>query len=182
VSVNTLTIDGKMVTGMTGETLFDVAWNNGVRIPRLCHVGGISEVGACRLCLVEIEGQGKLVASCRTQVQEGMVVRTDTARLQAHRRLIVELLFAERNHVCAVCVQNGNCELQELAASLGVDHVRLRYQFPRLPVDTSHERFGLDHDDAALARHAERDVRNYDPCIACAAHFLRLRVVREKAR
>jgi bidirectional [NiFe] hydrogenase diaphorase subunit len=150
VSVNTLSIDGKMVTGMTGETLFDVAWNNGVRIPRLCHVGGVSDVGACRLCLVEVEGQGKLVASCRTAVQEGMVVRTDTPRLQAHRRLIVELLFAERNHVCAVCVQNGNCELQDLAASLGVDHVRLRYRYPKLPVDTSHERFGVDHNRCVL--------------------------------
>jgi bidirectional [NiFe] hydrogenase diaphorase subunit len=156
VSVNTLTIDGKMVTGMTGETVFDVAWNNGVRIPRLCHVGGVSDVGACRLCLVEVEGQGKLVASCRTPVKEGMVVRTDTPRLQAHRRLIVELLFAERNHVCAVCVQNGNCELQDLAASLGVDHVRLRYQFPKLPVDTSHERFGLDHNRCVLCTRCVR--------------------------
>jgi bidirectional [NiFe] hydrogenase diaphorase subunit len=79
-----------------------------------------------------------------------MVVRTDTPRLQAHRRLIVELLFAERNHVCAVCVQNGNCELQDLAASLGVDHVRLRYRYPKLPVDTSHERFGIDHNRCVL--------------------------------
>jgi bidirectional [NiFe] hydrogenase diaphorase subunit len=150
VSVKTLSIDGKMVTGMTGETLFDVAWNNGVRIPRLCHVGGVSDVGACRLCLVEVEGQHKLAASCRTEVQEGMVVRTDTPRLQAQRRLIVELLFAERNHVCAVCVQNGNCELQDLAASLGIDHVRLRYRFPKLPVDTSHARFGLDHNRCVL--------------------------------
>jgi bidirectional [NiFe] hydrogenase diaphorase subunit len=150
VSVKTLSIDGKMVTGVTGETLFDVAWNNGVRIPRLCHVGGVSDVGACRLCLVEVEGQNKLAASCRTEVQEGMVVRTDTPRLQAQRRLIVELLFAERNHVCAVCVQNGNCELQDLAASLGVDHVRLRYRFPKLPVDTSHARFGLDHNRCVL--------------------------------
>jgi bidirectional [NiFe] hydrogenase diaphorase subunit len=156
MSVSTLTIDGKMVTGMTGETVFDVAWNNGVRIPRLCHVGGVSDVGACRLCLVEVEGQGKLVASCRTPVKEGMVVRTDTPRLQAHRRLIVELLFAERNHVCAVCVQNGNCELQDLAASLGVDHVRLRYQFPKLPVDTSHERFGLDHNRCVLCTRCVR--------------------------
>lgn len=150
MSVKTLTIDGKMVTGVVGETIFVVAWNNNIRIPRLCHVGGISDAGACRLCLVEVEGQRKLMASCMTPVEEGMVVHTNTERLQAHRRLIIELLFAERNHTCAVCVQNGNCELQDLAAELNVDHVRLRYQFPKLEVDTSHERFGLDHNRCIL--------------------------------
>ena len=116
----------------------------------MCHVGGLSDIGACRLCLVEIEGQRKLQAACLTQIEEGMVVRTNTERLHAHRKLIVELLFAERNHVCAVCVMNGNCELQDLAAELGIDHVRLRYQFPKLSVDTSHERFGVDHNRCVL--------------------------------
>jgi len=150
MSVKTLEIDGKMVTGLAGQTIFDVAWDNGIRIPRLCHVGGITDVGACRLCLVEVLGQRKLLASCMTPVEEGMVVRTDTERLKAHRRLIVELLFAERNHVCSVCVMNGGCELQDLAEDLGVDHIRLRYQFPRLSVDTSHQQFGLDHNRCVL--------------------------------
>jgi bidirectional [NiFe] hydrogenase diaphorase subunit len=150
VSVYTLEIDGKMVAGDADQTIFNVAWDNGIKIPRLCHVGGLTNVGACRLCMVEVEGQKKLQAACMTPVVEGMVVRTDTQRLQAHRKLIVELLFAERNHVCAVCVVNGNCELQDLAAELGVDHVRLRYQFPSLPVDTSHERFGVDQNRCVL--------------------------------
>jgi bidirectional [NiFe] hydrogenase diaphorase subunit len=150
MSVKTLEIDGKMVTGVAGETLFSVAWNNGIHIPRLCHIGGISDVGACRLCLVEVEGQKKLQASCLTPVGEGLVVRTDTPKLRAHRRLIVELLFAERNHICSVCVMNGDCELQDLATELGIDHVRVRYQFPSLPVDLTHERFGLDHNRCVL--------------------------------
>jgi bidirectional [NiFe] hydrogenase diaphorase subunit len=150
MSVKTLQVDGKMVTGVAGETLFTVAWNNGIHIPRLCHIGGLSDVGACRLCLVEIEGQKKLQASCLTAVEEGMVVHTDTAKLRAHRRLIVELLFAERNHVCSVCVMNGDCELQDLATELGIDHVRVRYQFPSLPVDITHDRFGLDHNRCIL--------------------------------
>jgi bidirectional [NiFe] hydrogenase diaphorase subunit len=150
MSVKTLEIDGKMVTGLDGETIFSVAWDNGIRIPRLCHVGGLSDVGACRLCLVEVQGQKKLQAACLTPVEEGMVIRTDTERLRAHRKLIVELLLAERNHVCAVCVVNGDCELQDLAMQLGVDHVRLRYQFPKLSVDTSHERFGIDHNRCVL--------------------------------
>jgi bidirectional [NiFe] hydrogenase diaphorase subunit len=150
MSVKTLQVDGKMLTGVAGETLFTVAWNNGIHIPRLCHIGGISDAGACRLCLVEIEGQKKLQASCLTAVEEGMVVHTDTPKLRAHRRLIVELLFAERNHVCSVCVMNGDCELQDLATELGIDHVRVRYQFPSLPVDITHERFGLDHNRCIL--------------------------------
>ncbi|MCZ2075668.1 MAG: bidirectional hydrogenase complex protein HoxU [Bryobacteraceae bacterium] len=150
MSVRTLEIDGKAVTGVAGQSIFSVAWDNGIHIPRLCHVGGVSDVGACRLCMVEVEGQRKLVAACMTPVEEGMVIRTNTEQLLAHRRLIVELLFAERNHICAVCVVNGACELQDLAASLGIDHVRLRYRFPTLSVDTSHERFGLDHNRCVL--------------------------------
>jgi bidirectional [NiFe] hydrogenase diaphorase subunit len=156
VSVKTLEIDGKMVTGLAGATIFGVAWDNGIHIPRLCHVGGLSDVGACRLCLVEIEGQRKLQAACMTPVEEGMVVRTGTDRLRAHRKMIVELLFAERNHVCAVCVMNGGCELQDLAVDLGIDHVRLRYQFPALEVDTSHERFGVDHNRCVLCTRCVR--------------------------
>ena len=78
MSVRTLEVDGRAITALEGQTIFDVAWDNGIRIPRLCHVGGLSDVGACRLCLVEIEGQKKLQASCLTKVAEDMVVRTDT--------------------------------------------------------------------------------------------------------
>ena len=77
---------------MDGQTIFKVAWDNGIHIPRLCHVGGLSDVGACRLCMVEVEGQKKLQAACLTPVEEGMVVRTDTPRLrpsQDDRRVAV---------------------------------------------------------------------------------------------
>jgi len=156
VSVKTLQIDGQMVTGVDGDPIFKVAWEHGIQIPRLCHIGGLSDVGACRLCLVEVEGQKNLQASCLTPVAEGMVVRTNTPRLEAHRKLIVELQLAERNHVCSVCVANGACELQNLAAKLGIDHVRLRYQFPRFTADTSHERFGLDHHRCILCTRCVR--------------------------
>ena len=156
MSVKTLQIDGQAVTGMAGQTIFGVAWDSGIKIPRLCHVAGISDIGACRLCLVEVEGQKKLLASCLTPVEEGMVVHTNTERLQSHRKMIVELLFAERNHVCAVCVANGGCELQDLAAELGIDHVRLPYQFPQLEVDISHERFGIDHNRCILCTRCVR--------------------------
>lgn len=156
MSVYTLEIDGKMVTGRESDSIFSVAWEHAIRIPRLCHVGGLSDVGACRLCMVEVEGQKRLQAACLTPVREGMVVRTDTPRLRSHRRLIVEMLLAERNHICAVCVANSACELQTLAASLGIEHIRFRYRFPALPVDTSHERFGLDHNRCILCTRCVR--------------------------
>lgn len=156
MSVRTLEVDGHTITALEGQTIFSAAWDNGIHIPRLCHVGGLSDVGACRLCLVEIEGQKKLQPSCMTKVQEDMIVRTNTSQLKAHRKLILELLFAERNHVCAVCVLNGACELQSLAQELGVDHIRLRPQYPRLEVDLSHERFGIDHNRCILCTRCVR--------------------------
>jgi bidirectional [NiFe] hydrogenase diaphorase subunit len=156
MSVKSLEIDGKAVTGLPEQTIFNVAWENGIQIPRLCHVGGVSDVGACRLCMVEVEGRRKPQAACMTRVEEGMVIRTVSERLRKYRRLIIELLFAERNHVCAVCVMNGACELQDLAAELGIDHVRLRYQFPVLKVDTSHERFGMDQNRCVLCMRCVR--------------------------
>jgi len=156
MSVKTLEVDGKMITALEDDTIFNAAWESGIHIPRLCHVGGLSEAGACRLCLVEIEGQKKLHASCLTKVAEGMVVRTDTPELRAQRKLIVELLFAERNHVCSVCVMNGACELQDLAARLGVDHIRYEPQYPQLAVDLSHDRFGLDHNRCILCTRCVR--------------------------
>ena len=112
-----------------------VAREAGVSIPTLCHLDGVSDVGACRLCLVEIAGS----PSCRPRASRrrprAWRVHTDTAELREYRKMIVELLLAERNHVCSVCVANGHCELQDHAAALGVDHVRFEYQFPKLAVD-----------------------------------------------
>lgn len=156
MSVSTLEVDGRMITALEGETVFSAAWDSGIHIPRLCHLGELSIPGSCRLCLVEVEGQQKLGASCVTKAVEGMVVRTDTPALRAHRKLIVELLFAERNHICSVCVVNGACELQDLAAQLGVDHIRLAPQYPALTVDISHERFGVDHNRCILCTRCVR--------------------------
>src|SRR5262245_26051952 len=102
MAVKTLTIDGKLVSAREDQTVLDAAREAGVHIPTLCHLDGLSDVGACRLCLVEIAGSTKLQAACVTQVAEGMEVTTHSERLREYRRMIVELLFAERNHVCAV--------------------------------------------------------------------------------
>ena len=142
--VKTLTIDEHEVSARAGQTILEVALENGIPIPTLCHLEGLSDVGACRLCLVEIKGSNKLLPACLTTVREGMEVSTGSERLRRHRRTILELLFAERNHVCSVCVANGHCELQALAQELGLTHVRLPYRHALFEVDASHPRFTAD--------------------------------------
>ena len=156
MSVRTLTIDGHAVAMATGTTLLAAAREVGVPIPTLCHLEGLNPVAACRLCLVEIEGSGKLQPACLTPVAEGMVVHTDTPRLQDYRRTVIEMLFTEGNHVCAICVANGHCELQDRAVEVGMDHSRLPYRHPDRPVDLSHPLFGLDHNRCILCTRCVR--------------------------
>src|SRR5690606_14631965 len=111
------------VSGRDDETVLEVARENGIDMPTLCQVDGLSSVGACRLCLVEVKGVPKLLPACTTYVTEGMEVWTSTERINRYRRQIVELLFSEGNHICAVCVSNGHCELQNLAIRLGIQHI-----------------------------------------------------------
>ena len=156
VDVKTLTIDGHEVSARAGQTILEVAREHNIKIPTLCHLDGLTDVGACRLCVVEIKGNNKLFTACVTSVFEGMEVFTDTERLQKHRRMILELLFAERNHICSVCVANGHCELQALGQEIGVTHVRLPYRNPELAVDASHERFTADHNRCILCTRCVR--------------------------
>ncbi|MEM2997539.1 MAG: 2Fe-2S iron-sulfur cluster-binding protein, partial [Thermoproteota archaeon] len=120
-----LTIDGKKVVAKEGETILEAAKRNGIRVPALCYLEGVSSFGGCRVCVVEIKGSPRLFASCVTPVAEGMEVLTDSERLRRYRKWALELLLAERPHVCSVCVANGSCELQQLATELGVDHLRI---------------------------------------------------------
>ena len=129
-----------MVSANEAQTVLEAARDAGIHIPTLCHLEGVSDVGACRLCLVEVKGSNRLQPACALVVAEGMEVQTRTERLLKYRRMVLELLFAERNHVCAVCVSNNHCELQAMAQRLGVTSVRYPYAFPKLPVDLSHPR------------------------------------------
>jgi bidirectional [NiFe] hydrogenase diaphorase subunit len=154
--VVTLIVDDHAVTAADGETILSAARHAGIHIPTLCHLDGVTEAAACRMCLVEVAGSNKLQPACVTRATEGMVVRANTDKLAEYRRMILELLFAERNHICSVCVANGHCELQSLAANSGVSHVRFEYQFPELPVDVSHDRFGIDHNRCVLCTRCVR--------------------------
>ena len=154
--VITLTIDDREVGAREDQTILQIARENGIRIPTLCFLEGLSPAGACRLCLVEIIGTGRVLPACTTYAAEGMKVRTTSEALEAHRRTVLELLFAEGNHVCAVCVSNGNCELQDLATKLGVDHITLPYLNPVRAVDASHPRFILDPNRCVLCARCVR--------------------------
>ena len=149
-------IDGQLCTASEGQTIYQVAKANGRYIPALCHMDGVSAAGSCRLCLVEVSGINRLLPACTTPVKSGMSVTTDSERLGHDRRMALELLFSERNHICAVCVSNGHCELQSLAQKLGLTHVRFTYNYPRLPVDVSHPRFVLDHNRCILCSRCVR--------------------------
>ena len=156
MAAKTLTIDGKLVSAREDQTVLEAARDVGIIIPTLCHLEGVSDIGACRMCLVEIGGTNRLQPACALKVAEGMDVRTNTERLRRYRRMILELLFAERNHVCAVCVSNGHCELQDLAGELDMDHVRYAYRCQPFEVDITHRLFGLDHNRCVLCTRCVR--------------------------
>jgi bidirectional [NiFe] hydrogenase diaphorase subunit len=155
-AIKTLNIDGKDVSARADETILSVARQNNIFIPTLCALRGLSTVGACRLCLVEIKGSNKLQPACVARVEEGMEVTTNSERLQEYRRMILELLFVERNHICSVCVSNGHCELQTLAQKLEITHVEFPYRYPKALVDASHERFVVDHNRCILCTRCVR--------------------------
>lgn len=156
VRIKTLKIDGKDVSARGDQTVLEVAREHDVYIPTLCNLDGLTNIGACRLCLVEVVGTSRLYASCITRVWEGMEVITKSERLDRYRRMILELIFSERNHVCSVCVVNGHCELQALAQKLGMTHVRYPYRCPAHQVDASHPKFVLDHNRCVLCARCVR--------------------------
>jgi len=156
MAVITLTVNDQPLGAREDETILEIAQENGIFIPTLCNLEGLSAVGACRLCLVEVVGSPRLLPACMTKVQEGMEVYTDSERLRQYRRMIIELLFSEGNHICAVCVSNGHCDLQYMAEHLGVNYNRMSYLHPSKDVDASHYRFALDHNRCILCTRCVR--------------------------
>jgi bidirectional [NiFe] hydrogenase diaphorase subunit len=154
--IRTLKIDGKECGASEDQTILDIARENGIYIPTLCNIDGLGSVGACRLCLVEIKGSPKLQAACVTRVQEGMEVTVNSDRLKEYRKMILQLLFSERNHICSVCVTNNHCDLQATAQKLEVTHVEVPYRHPKMPVDASHPRFVADHNRCILCTRCVR--------------------------
>ncbi len=132
-----LSIDKKFVEVPEGTTILAAAQQARLRIPTLCYLEGINEIGACRVCVVELKGSNKLVTACNTAVQEGMEVFTASTRVRHARRMAVELILTQHDCNCPTCPRNGNCKLQNLAHDLGVRDVRLNKEIPIQKKDQS---------------------------------------------
>jgi formate dehydrogenase major subunit len=151
----TLEIDGSSVTVPAGTSVMRAAMELGTKVPRLCATDSLEAFGSCRLCVVEIEGRKGYPASCTTPVEPGMKVRTQSPKLQALRRGVMELYISDHPLDCLTCAANGNCELQEMAGVVGLREVRYGY-------------------DGANHLHDRKDESNpyftYDPskCIVCS--------------
>ena len=145
-----LKIDGKDVIAQQGKTILETAKENGIVIPTLCNLEGLSSYGGCRLCLVEVKGSPKLFPACATLVSYGMEVTTNSDKLKEYRKMAVQLLLSERTHICSVCVANGNCELQDLAKNLGVDHVMFEREWTNHDIDATHNFLVIDRNRCIL--------------------------------
>ncbi len=115
MSSPTLSINGLEVKFDSGQTILEVARAAGITVPTLCHYKDLAPTGACRVCLVEVEGARTLLPACATPAAPGMKVQTESARVTAARQSVIELLLASGNHNCLICEANGACELQDLA-------------------------------------------------------------------
>ena len=143
----TLAIDGRSVTVPAGTSVMRAAAESGGSIPSLCATDSVKAFGSCRMCLVEIEGRKGTPASCTTPVEPGMVVHTQTARLQRLRRGVMELYISDHPLDCLTCSANNDCELQDTAAEVGLRDVRYGYAGANhlgLPTDDSNPYFDFD--------------------------------------
>ena len=117
-------INGKVVEAREGQTILQAAQDFNIYIPSLCYLEGIHQFGGCRMCMVEVEGMRNLVASCMVKVKDGMVVRTNTAKVRQARKINCELLLSDHPQDCLSCERSGQCELQTLARTLGITQAR----------------------------------------------------------
>ncbi|MDY2794398.1 NADH-dependent [FeFe] hydrogenase, group A6 [Peptostreptococcus porci] len=124
-----LTIDNQQIEVKEGTKIIDAAVLAGVKIPRLCFLRDLNEIGACRVCVVEVEGKEKLLTSCNNVVKEGMVIRTNSPKVRNARRTNVELILSQHDFKCATCVRSGNCSLQEISNDLNVLNVNFDIDF-----------------------------------------------------
>ena len=148
-----LIIDGQKTVAKSGSTVLEAALENGIYIPNLCHHPDLLPSGNCRMCVVEIKGRRGQIISCKTDVEEGMEVRTDSRDISLVRQTTLELLHANHTQDCTSCSKNNNCGLQEVTAYVGVDEdrlSRLRRIRPEMPVDDSNPFFSLDHNKCIM--------------------------------
>ncbi len=146
-----VTINGVSVEVPSSHTVLEAAKDVGIDIPTLCYLKDVNEVGACRVCMVEVEGARTLQASCVLPVREGMVVKTNTKKVRESIKTTTELILANHNRECLTCFRSTNCELQSLAEELGI-----------LDISFEGERRTYEIDDLSPSI-----VRDSSKCILC---------------
>jgi NADP-reducing hydrogenase subunit HndD len=151
-----LSIDKITVEVPEGTTIYNAARKAGIKIPTLCYLENVQAIGACRVCLVEVEGAKTLVTSCVTPATDGMKVHTNTKRVRDARRTVVELILSDHDGDCQTCDRSGDCELQELARELGIREITY-------PGETS-KKF-IDESTPALVRDSAKCIQ----CRRCVA-------------
>jgi formate dehydrogenase alpha subunit len=151
-----LNIDGQEVKAKPGMTVLEAALEAGIYIPTLCFDPDLEPHGGCRLCIVEIEGMPDMPTACTTPAADGMVVRTSTPEVNQVRRNTIELLLADHPMDCLTCVKNQRCELQKVAAYLGITERRFRQTFTERPVDASNPFFTIDRNYCILCQRCTR--------------------------
>ncbi|PZR95735.1 MAG: formate dehydrogenase subunit alpha [Stutzerimonas stutzeri] len=162
----TLTIDGQSVTVPAGTSVMAAAMSLGTKIPKLCATDSLEPFGSCRLCLVEIEGRRGTPASCTTPAEEGMVVRTQSENLAGLRKGVMELYISDHPLDCLTCSANGDCELQDMAGSVGLREVRYGYDGENHVKPLAMEGYANEN---WLPKDTSNPYFTYDPskCIVC---------------
>ena len=144
VRVKSFKINDICVTGQSNQTILEVANEHGIKIPTLCYLEGLSCVGSCRICIVEIKGSKEPIPSCTAKIKEGMEVTTTSPKIDAAREMILSMMFAERSHTCSTCIANGDCQLQSKSVELHLTHNETPYINQRFEIDASHKNFVND--------------------------------------
>ncbi len=143
-------IDGKKCEFKPGQTVYEVAKEYGIYIPVLCHHEQLKPVGACRVCMVQVEGARSLMASCAMPAENNMIVYTYTDRVLAARKLAVELLLTQGHHNCLTCESSGSCVLQDLVYSLGIDKPRFNEDEKVLQLEQANDMIARDMNKCVL--------------------------------
>ena len=151
-----ININGQKVSAPAGSTILKAAKQAGIDIPTLCDHPALIPVGACRICVVEVKGQRTLMTACTFPISEGMEIQTESPQVVKARKLVLDLLFSERNHVCPICEASGNCELQDMGYRYGLNHWAYPTFTKPFPIDATHKFLFMEHNRCILCGRCER--------------------------
>lgn len=146
-----ITIDGINMQVPEGTTILEAAKQANIRIPTLCYLKGINEIGACRMCVVEVKAQDALQAACVYPVAEGLDIKTNSEKVRKARKITLELILSNHDRECLTCIRSNNCELQKLSKELNVRDIRFKGE---------HNTYDIDDVSRSI-------VRNNNKCILC---------------